>query len=296
MRLPSTILSARLGFARTLFVYDNQGLGFLPSSLGLPKAIDAAVDRLMFPAISPAGYRSLGGGDAGHGIHWHVAPGVQVRYLSDARRETIRTVEVTRPDGKVDRYDLPADPKAPPADAAQLEWRTMDCVDCHNRPTHQFRTAEWELDEALVDGRIDRGLPFIRREGLKALNGAYADRAAAEAGIRAALAQFYEQQQPQVWSGKKDAVLAAAKVLGEAWGQNVWPGMNIGWGTYASKLGHGAPEQAGSGPGAGCWRCHDETHVDGAGKAITQDCDNCHAILAQDEENPAILKQLGQVR
>jgi hypothetical protein len=59
----NTILSARLGFARTLFVYDNQGLGFLPSNLGLPKNIDAAVDRLMFPSISPAGYRSLGGGD-----------------------------------------------------------------------------------------------------------------------------------------------------------------------------------------------------------------------------------------
>lgn len=60
---PTTILSARLGFARTLYVYDNQGLGFLPSSLGLPAAIDAAVDRQMFPSISPAGYRSLGGGD-----------------------------------------------------------------------------------------------------------------------------------------------------------------------------------------------------------------------------------------
>ncbi|MBI4876889.1 MAG: TonB-dependent receptor [Acidobacteria bacterium] len=60
---PSTIFSARLGFARTLYVYSNQGLGFLPSSLGLPKAIDQAVDRLMFPSISPAGYRGLGGGD-----------------------------------------------------------------------------------------------------------------------------------------------------------------------------------------------------------------------------------------
>ena len=60
---PSTILNLRAGFARTLYVYDNQGKGFLPSSLGLPKAIDQAVDTPMFPAFSASGYRGLGGGD-----------------------------------------------------------------------------------------------------------------------------------------------------------------------------------------------------------------------------------------
>ncbi|MBI3280764.1 MAG: TonB-dependent receptor [Acidobacteria bacterium] len=60
---PNTILSARLGFARTLYVYNNQGLGFLPSSLGLPKDIDAVVDRQMFPRFGPSGYVSLGGND-----------------------------------------------------------------------------------------------------------------------------------------------------------------------------------------------------------------------------------------
>lgn len=60
---PSTIWSARLGFARNKFLYENTGLGFRPSSLGLPAAIDTTVDRMMFPAISVAGQRSLGGGD-----------------------------------------------------------------------------------------------------------------------------------------------------------------------------------------------------------------------------------------
>lgn len=60
---PATILTTRLGFARTLYVLDNQGLGFVPSSLGLPQSIDTAVDRVMFPAFSATGYASLGGGD-----------------------------------------------------------------------------------------------------------------------------------------------------------------------------------------------------------------------------------------
>jgi hypothetical protein len=60
---PTMILSARLGFARTLYVYDNQGLGFLPSSLGLPKEIDTVADRAMFPRFSASGYVDLGGND-----------------------------------------------------------------------------------------------------------------------------------------------------------------------------------------------------------------------------------------
>jgi hypothetical protein len=60
---PTTIFTGRLGFARTLYVYDNQGLGFLPSSLGLPKDIDTAVDRAMFPRFAASGFVNLGGND-----------------------------------------------------------------------------------------------------------------------------------------------------------------------------------------------------------------------------------------
>jgi hypothetical protein len=60
---PKTILTTRLGFARTLFVFNNQGLGFKPSSLGLPQTIDAVVDREMFPRFGASGYVNLGGSD-----------------------------------------------------------------------------------------------------------------------------------------------------------------------------------------------------------------------------------------
>ena len=60
---PTMIWTTRLGFARNKFLYENNGLGFLPSSLGLPKDIDTTADRAMFPTISVGGERSLGGGD-----------------------------------------------------------------------------------------------------------------------------------------------------------------------------------------------------------------------------------------
>lgn len=58
---PTMILNMRLGFARTLYVYANQGLGFSPSTLGFPKYLDQILDVQMFPRIAPSGYVSLGG-------------------------------------------------------------------------------------------------------------------------------------------------------------------------------------------------------------------------------------------
>jgi len=227
----------------------------------------------------------VGGGSAGHGIHSHVAAGVSIRYLADPRRQTIQTVELTR-DGQVETFEAKPGDKGEQPDPSKMVWRTMDCVDCHNRPTHQYRPAAQEVDEALADGRIDRSLPFVKREAMKAIQATYADRTAATAGILAALQGFYEKEQPAVWGEKKAAVEAAAAELARLWGYNVWPNMNIKWDSYPSMIGH---EQS-----PGCWRCHDDNHVNKAGKAITQDCDNCHALLADKEEAPAILKELGQ--
>ncbi|HET6440019.1 MAG TPA: NapC/NirT family cytochrome c [Anaeromyxobacter sp.] len=227
----------------------------------------------------------VGGGEMGHGIHHHVSQGVSIRYLSDAKRERIQVVELTRPDGSVQRFEAKPDAKNPAPEPSLLAWRTMDCVDCHNRPTHQYRAAEDEVDAALADGRIDRTLPFAKKQALAALTAPYSSREAALEGIRAALAGFYEKQYPEVWASKQEAVLAASRELAAAWGRNVWPGMRITWGTYPTLLGH---KQT-----AGCWRCHDENHATADGKTISQDCDTCHATLAEEEESPAILKQLG---
>ncbi|MBI2687322.1 MAG: TonB-dependent receptor [Acidobacteria bacterium] len=60
---PTTLLNVRLSFARNRFLFDNQGLGFVPSSLGLPKALDAAVDRYMFPRFGVSTMTALGGSD-----------------------------------------------------------------------------------------------------------------------------------------------------------------------------------------------------------------------------------------
>jgi hypothetical protein len=213
-------------------------------------------------------------GRASKGIHWHVDPGVQIRYLADDKRETIGTVELTRPDGTMTTYAKPGAPK-------EGAWRTMDCLDCHNRPSHVYRTAEDEVDRAMADGRIDPALPFIHREGLKALQADYPSQDVAREKIAAALGAFYAKERPSTDNAK---VAAAAAALGDIFSTNVYPSMNIKWGTYPSHLGHMSSP--------GCFRCHDGEHASPSGATIAQDCDTCHTVLAMEEPDPEILKTL----
>jgi len=85
----STLLTTRIGFARTLFVFNNQGLGFQPSSLGLPASIDAAVDRQMFPAFGVSNYASLGGND--HRYNAFMSYPLLVSLTKTASRHTLKT-------------------------------------------------------------------------------------------------------------------------------------------------------------------------------------------------------------
>jgi nitrate/TMAO reductase-like tetraheme cytochrome c subunit len=228
----------------------------------------------------------VGGRRAGHsqGIHWHVDPDHVVRYRSDEKRQVVYEVETEAKDGTKQRFLGPA--ASSPEAAKATEWRTMDCVDCHNRPSHIYRAPDRELDAALLDRRIDPSLPFVRREGLKALQAGYPSHEAAREGIAKAIAGFYAQSYPEVATEKKDAVAAAGKALGDIWCWNVFPKMNIEWGTYRNHIGH-TLDMSGE---TGCFRCHDEEHKTAEGKAISQDCSTCHSVLAQEEKDPEILK------
>jgi hypothetical protein len=67
--------------------------------------------------------------------------------------------------------------------------------------------------------------------------------------------------------------------------RNVFPAMNVGWGTYPNNLGHT--------DFPGCFRCHDGSHATADGRSIPNDCDTCHSMLAMEEANPKILTDLG---
>jgi hypothetical protein len=222
------------------------------------------------------------GGLAGRessGIHWHVNPGVRVRYRSSADRQTIYDVEMKGTDGKVKLFKAPETPKGAPT-----EWRTMDCIDCHNRPTHRFSMPTDEVDNAMAKGFMDRTLPYLKRESLRVLKGEYPSHEVARATIAREMHDFYKKNYPQVADEKNSAIEQAIHELQVIYTSNVFPQMKVTWGTY--------PDNAQHNDSPGCWRCHDRKHKTDSGEKISRSCDLCHTVLAEEEENPEILGTL----
>jgi len=218
-------------------------------------------------------------GSTSHGIHWHVDPKHQIRYRADRSRETIYEVELTDVEtGSTKLY------KTEDAAPAGSEWRTMDCIDCHNRPAHNFRSPEFEVDLALVEGRIDRSLPFIKREGMRILTEkVYESHEAAREGIAAATKAFYAANYPDL--AESEAVVQAGKALGDAYTWNNFPHMRVTWNLYPNHIGHQ--------DSPGCFRCHDNKHKTADGEKIGKKCGTCHNLIVEEESDSALLQELG---
>jgi hypothetical protein len=151
------------------------------------------------------------------------------------------------------------------------ERRTMDCVDCHNRPSHVFSaSAERAVDSALASGEIAHDLPFIRREGVNALKAEYSSQEAASSAIAEKIRGFYRSGYAPLYAQRRQDIERTIGALQTLNNLNVFPSMKVGWGTYPNNIGHmDFP---------GCFRCHDDSHKADDGSVIKQDCDTCHTI------------------
>jgi NapC/NirT cytochrome c family, N-terminal region len=202
------------------------------------------------------------------GIHWHMAPSTRVSYITtDPKRQTIVYVEVE------DRHGIRKF-RAPGVTDAQLqkgERRVMDCMDCHNRPSHRFdSTPEHAVDDAIATGLIPSTLPYVRREAVAALKTVYPSQEAAVSGIATHLSSFLTQQLgAQAGARHADVAKAIAATQG-IYRRDIFPAMKVTWGTYPNNLGHvDFP---------GCFRCHDDAKSTSDGRVISQDCELCHKI------------------
>jgi hypothetical protein len=228
----------------------------------------------------------IGGGNAkDKGIHsWHIDPHKRTVYLpADAERKEIARVRVEESDGTVVSFHAPAD-RYPADQLAKMQERVMDCIDCHNRPTHIFKLPAQAVDETMAAGRIDTALPYIRKLGVEVLTetkGVEGDLEQIAQRVRA----FYQEKYSDLVKSNAAPMEQAIRELQAIYSRNVFPKMNLAWGAHPNNLGH---EQF-----PGCFRCHDDSMQTDDGKSITQDCTVCHAVPAEDETDPEALKNLG---
>jgi hypothetical protein len=215
----------------------------------------------------------VGGGNGrrgtASGIHWHTNLTNEIEYIaSDGDRQVIPYVRITDATGQVREY---LGDGATPELLATGERHRMDCTDCHNRPSHAIAgTPERAVNEAMARGDIPASLPFIHREAVKALQGRYPSEPVGVVEISRLLRDFYRAQPPPAAPTGPADIERAVSAVQALFRRNVFPEMQVGFGTYPNNIGHvDSP---------GCFRCHDDTHVAKNGNKIGQDCETCHAI------------------
>jgi len=203
------------------------------------------------------------------GIHWHTNAANQVEYVTtDDQRQVIPYVRLTDSSGTTREYFAEG---VTAEDLVGLERRVMDCMDCHNRPSHPMAsTAERAVNEAMARGAIPVALPFVRREAVKALKTTYTSEQAAVEGIARTLRAYYSSEHEPLYTTRRQEVEQAVDGIVDLFKRNVFPEMNVQFGTYPNNLGHfDFP---------GCFRCHDDGHTTSDGQTIGQDCETCHTM------------------
>jgi hypothetical protein len=220
------------------------------------------------------------------GIHGHhLADNARIRYIStDKERQTIPVVYYTDDQGKTTEF-ISTDAKPTQAQLDKGEHRTMDCIDCHNRPTHAFDLPENAVDKQMSVGHISPDLPYIRKKAVEVLKVNYTTRDVARQNIIAELNNFYSANYPQIYQTRRALVQQAGDEVAAIYLRNIFPEMRVTWGVHPNNLGHN--------DSPGCFRCHDGSHTSADGQTITNDCSACHQVLAAGEQNPKILTDLG---
>ena len=208
----------------------------------------------------------VGGADPTHGpvggIHWHMSVANRVQYITtNESRQAIPWVRLTDSQGVVTEFRSPGFTN----DISGYTIRTMDCMDCHNRPSHDFANPNDAVNLAMHLNQIDSSLPWIKTNAVSVLVQTYTNETEALQNIATKLADRYPTA-PRI----RETISAVQQIYKD----NFFPEMRADWRSYPNNLGHmNWP---------GCFRCHDGNHKATDGRDIkANDCNACHTILAQ---------------
>jgi len=209
----------------------------------------------------------VGGGNPAHGpvggIHYHMNVANKIQYVAaDESRQSIPWVRATNKKGESIEYRVRSFTNK--VDEASV--RTMDCIDCHNRPAHRYKSPDAAVNLALQLGSIDAGLPFAKSNAVYALTQEYGGKAEAGEKIAVYLRERYKGD------ARAEKMIEAVR---DIYSRNFFPQMKAKWSAYPENIGHKN--------WPGCFRCHDGNHKTADGKKAIEasNCESCHTILAQ---------------
>lgn len=233
----------------------------------------------------------IGGGniEAGptSGIHWHMNIANEVTYAAlDSQRLVIPWVRARHPDGTVRVYRS-TETEVSDDSLKNVFTRRMDCIDCHNRPTHIYHPPARSVNHVMSLGWIDPDLPSVKSIAVQALEYPYSSKQAGLDSIRTIIQEFYAMNYPDIARTKKTAIERTVGEVQKIYSRNYFPEMRVSWKQFPDHIGHLFYP--------GCFRCHDGKHVSDDGKVLSKDCNVCHTILAQQFEKDKLRLSLGGI-
>jgi hypothetical protein len=208
------------------------------------------------------------------GIHWHMNIANKVEFIArDSTYQDIPWVKITNLKTGVSNLFQDTNSPLSAAEIDSLPRHRMDCMDCHNRPTHIFRSPSYSVNLALATRRIQQTLPDIKQNGVDVLVKKYASTDEALKNISQKMWQLYDPKNFPDTIISNASIEQAMGALQEIYSHNFFPGMDVRWDMYADNIGHLDYK--------GCFRCHGGSHQNESGESIPRECTTCHYILSQ---------------
>ncbi|MCK7523585.1 MAG: hypothetical protein MZV64_41080 [Ignavibacteriales bacterium] len=132
------------------------------------------------------------------GIHWHIQKGNEITYIStDSTREVIPWVHSRTADGK-DEIFISKETGLTESEMLKGVERKMDCIDCHNRPSHIYHAPAASINNMMAMNWIDNKLPFIKSVSMDALEKPYTKKEIALDSIKTLIEEFYAANYPDL--------------------------------------------------------------------------------------------------
>ena len=207
------------------------------------------------------------------GIHWHINPNIKIEYLSNTKRDTISRVTITNKKTGVQTIYNNEELAKESALFNKVESRTMDCMDCHNRPSHEFKSPSKYVNELFASRKDLAAIPWLKGAAMDALKLAYSTTDSANSEIKNKIITFYKEKYPERYKSYSKKISLAIEAIKGAFALNAFPEMKVNYKVYPLHIGHLETN--------GCFRCHNNNFKSATGKVISRDCNLCHTIVGQ---------------
>lgn len=208
------------------------------------------------------------------GIHWHINPKVKIEYITTHEKlQEIPWIKYTNLETGEETVYMDEENPLEDDEIKELHTKTMDCMDCHNRPSHSYKPPAFFVNEAITAGDIPQELPEIKSLTMQICAEEFTSTDTALAYIETTIKEFYEEDYPEIAEEQPELIEQAIIGFTKKYQVNIFPEMKVRWSAYPNNIGHLEFD--------GCFRCHDDQHSSDDGKVIRRDCNLCHTINAQ---------------